>query len=121
MKEETRDYTVKARLTKQEYQEFVKRVGKYGTENNMSAYIRSCIFSDDLRHSLAVADEMKNLNYQIRKIGVLINQITIGVNRGILYPGDAKVLVSKMKEIECLVGKFQKWLEEGNEAWRSQN
>ena len=75
MKEETRECIVKARLTANEYQTFLKKVKGSDRPDNMSEYIRACIFSDDLKHSITVARELKNLNYQIRKIGVLINQI----------------------------------------------
>lgn len=102
----TRVYFVKARLTEEEYERFLGKVKESYNPKNQSDYIRNCIFSDELQHSAAVARELKNLNYQIRKIGVLINQIAAGVNSGIVYRGDAKLVVSKLGEVERLLEGF---------------
>ena len=99
MKEETRECIVKARLTANEYQTFLKKVKGSDRPDNMSEYIRACIFSDDLKHSIAVARELKNMNYQIRKIGVLI------------FRGDAELVLKKMQEVEELVKTFEARIE----------
>lgn len=111
MKDETRDHMVKARLTKTEYEDFLTKVGASQDPGNMSGYIRACIFSEDLRHSTAVVRELKNMNYQIRKIGVLINQIAASANRGVMYRGDAELVLKKLQEVEELVKTFETHLE----------
>lgn len=126
MKEDkdTRDYIIKARLTEREYQHFISKVGDSHNPDNMSEYIRNCIFSDELLRSMAVTRELKNLNYQIRKIGVLINQIAKGVNAGIVYRGDAELIAGKLEEVQKMLKEFHKWFqEEGSqeESWRLQN
>ena len=50
---------------------------KYGTKEgsvNVSAFIREKLFREEIKE-LAYYRELKNLTYQIRKIGVNINQI----------------------------------------------
>lgn len=113
MKEDkdTRDYIIKARLTESEYQFFIKKVGDSSNPDNMSEYIRNCIFSDELLRSMAVARELKNLNYQIRKIGVLINQIAAGVNAGVVFRGDAELIAGKLEEVHEMLKEFHKWFE----------
>lgn len=111
MNDEIRTCIVKARLTQNEYNSFLEKVQDSARPDNRSEYIRECIFSDDLKHSVAVARELKNLNYQIRKIGVLINQIAAGVNRGIVFRGDAEVIVKKQKEIENMLQDFPQKIE----------
>lgn len=111
MKEDTRDYIIKARLTESEYQHFLSKVEGSCNPDNMSEYIRNCIFSDELLRSMAVARELKNLNYQIRKIGVLINQIAAGVNAGIVLRGDAELIARKLEEIHKMLEVFHRWFE----------
>lgn len=108
----TRTCTVKARLTPEEYRRFVERVKKSAKPDNQSQYIRECVFSDELLKSYAVAKELKSLNFQVRKIGVLVNQIAASANRGVWYPGDAELILKKFGEIENLVNDFQSRLKE---------
>ena len=101
--ETNRIYTVKARLTPEEYKMFCEHVQESSRPQNKSNYIRECILSEDIWKSTAVARELKNLNFQIRKIGVLINQIAASANRGVWYPGDMELVLSKLQEAEDLV------------------
>ena len=72
--EANRIYTIKARLTPEEYKMFCEHVQESSRPKNKSNYIRECILSEDIWKSTAVARELKNLNFQIRKIGVLITR-----------------------------------------------
>lgn len=110
--ETNRIYTVKARLTPEEYKMFCEHVQESNRPKNKSNYIRECIFSEDIQKSTAVAKELKNLNFQIRKIGVLINQIAASANRGVWYPGDTELVLKKLQEVEELVEKFKKGIRE---------
>ena len=110
--ETNRIYTVKARLTPEEYKIFCEHVQGSNRPKNKSNYIRECIFSEDIQRSTAVARELKNLNFQIRKIGVLINQIAASANRGVWYPGDTELVLSKLQEVKDLVERFKEDLKE---------
>ena len=52
------------------------------------------------------------MNFQIRKIGVLINQIAASANRGVWYPGDTELVLSKLQEVKDLVERFKEDLKE---------
>ena len=81
-------YTV--RLSEQEYQQLKKKIlennewiFKYGTKKdrvNISAYIRDILFREE-KEERQYYRELKNLNFQIRKIGVNINQVAAKINR----------------------------------------
>ena len=107
-----RTYRIIARLTPEEYKQFTELVEKSDRPKNQSCYIRECIFSEDIQRSTAVARELKNLNFQIRKIGVLINQIAASANRGVWYPGDTELVLSKLQEVKDLVERFKENLKE---------
>ena len=75
-------------FTPEEYQEIVwlaecdsgiKR--KKTQEKNVSAYIRKCIF-DKNDNPAAIKKELRDLSYQVRKIGVNINQVVTKINAG---------------------------------------
>lgn len=82
-------YTV--RLSEQEYQQLKKKIlennewtFKYGTKKdrvNISAYIRDTLFREE-KEERQYYRELKNLNFQIRKIGVNINQVAAKINSG---------------------------------------
>jgi hypothetical protein len=57
---------------------------KYGIKEgsvNVSAFIREKLFREEIKE-LAYYRELKNLTYQIRKIGVNINQVAAKINSG---------------------------------------
>ena len=110
--EANRIYTIKARLTSEEYKMFCEHVQESSRPKNKSNYIRECVLSEDIWKSIAVARELKNLNFQIRKIGVLINQLAASANRGVRYPGDTELVLSKLQEVEDLVERFKEDLKE---------
>ena len=54
---------------------------KKGEKANTSAYIRKCIFLQD-DDPVSLKKELKTLSYQVRKIGVNINQVVAKINAG---------------------------------------
>ena len=110
--EANRIYTIKARLTPEEYKMFCEHVQESSRTKNKSNYNGERILSEAIWKSTAVARELKNLNFQIRKIGVLINQIAASANRGVWYPGDTELVLSKLQEVEDLVERFKEDLKE---------
>ncbi|WP_330688065.1 plasmid mobilization relaxosome protein MobC [Anaerobutyricum hallii] len=76
------------RLSEKEYQLLLSKAGndletktKKGDKANTSAYIRKCIFLQEDR-PVRLEKELKNLSYQVRKIGVNINQVVAKINAG---------------------------------------
>ncbi len=72
---------------------------KKNPKKNLSAYIRKRIFSGSNRPS-DFKQELKNLNYQVRKIGVNINQVTAKVNSSYVTPEDLQHLNTHLQEVE---------------------
>ena len=64
---------------------FRKGMGNIRRKNegsvNVSAFIREKLFREEIKE-LAYYRELKNLTYQIRKIGVNINQVAAKINSG---------------------------------------
>ena len=82
----TRSFLI--RFTEEEYALLEKLAAEDAEKNsrkekqkNISAYIRKCIFEPVLEPS-SLKKELKETNYQIRKIGVNINQVAAKVNSG---------------------------------------
>ena len=76
------------RLTEKEYQLLLAKAEndpetktKKGEKANTSAYIRKCIFLQD-DDPVSLKKELKTLSYQVRKIGVNINQVVAKINAG---------------------------------------
>ena len=88
-------------------------------ERNLSAYIRKCIFQST-GNPLAIKKEVKDLTYQMRKIGVNINQVVTKVNAGYAVPVDIDNLVIYLKKVEEEFFRLEKILEEWR-SWPSQN
>ena len=68
-------------------------------EKNISAYIRKCIFSS-ARHPCELKKELKELSYQVRKIGVNINQTVTKINSGYGSPSDIRMLQQCLADVE---------------------
>lgn len=113
-------------FTPEEYQEIVwlaecdsgiKR--KKTQEKNVSAYIRKCIF-DKNDNPAAIKKELRDLSYQVRKIGVNINQVVTKINAGYAVPVDIDNLLIYLKKVEEEFLRLENNLKE-REAWQSQN
>ena len=91
IKTETRDKTVKFRVTKKELEYLVASAKKQ--ERNLSEYIRDmllCEKPDNKRKLERLDKRMAELVYQVRKIGVNINQIAHNCNAAGIRSGDLK-------------------------------
>lgn len=113
-------------FTPEEYQEIVRLADgdteikrKKTQEKNVSAYIRKCIF-DRNDNPAAIQKELKGLAYQVRKIGVNINQVTAKVNAGYATPVDLENLLFYLKKVEEEFFRLEKDLKERG-TWPSQN
>lgn len=84
---------------------------KKNTKKNISAYIRKQIFSD-LNRPCDLKQELKNLAYQVRKIGININQVTAKVNSSYVTPEDLKHLDAHLREVEISFLEMTRRIEE---------
>lgn len=94
------------RFTESEFRKLEKLAGedeetrfRSSSQKNIAAYIRKKIFSgvssvDDLQK------ELTRLEYQIRKIGVNINQVTAKINSSYASADDIKALRVYLHDVE---------------------
>ena len=104
-----KDRKITFRVTQKEYtliDEMKKTETRftYGGRWDMSAYIRNLVLSQTGKKDVRVDIELKDLNYQVRKIGVNINQIAHRLNSNIGDMRDAEYVVELMKELK--IGKI---------------
>lgn len=111
-------YTI--RFSEKEYQQLEKKIKenddwkfKYGKEGrvNVSAYIRDVLFRRELEE-IRYCRELKNLTYQIRKIGVNINQVAAKINSGYKNQDSVFYLQKNLSQVEEEVKKLIEKLEE---------
>ncbi|MCP1101992.1 hypothetical protein M2454_000785 [Aequitasia blattaphilus] len=115
---------VHLRLTEREF-DILKKLAEEDIESktldgkvNLSAYIRNVVFVNGRPKDMK--RELRNLNFQIRKIGVNINQVVKRINSGYFFQDDALHLAEELKKIEELENKMLALLEEGI-LWQSQS
>ena len=81
--------------------------------------MRKCIF-DRSDNPATIQKELKGLAYQVRKIGVNINQVAAKVNAGYATPMDLENLLFYLKKVEEEFLRLEKDLKERG-IWLSQN
>lgn len=116
-----REVIVCLRLTREEYEHVCKKADedaatrrRDGTRN-LSAYMRKCVLQESGYRDKAVLEkEIRQLAYQVRKIGVNINQVTKRINSGYWNRDVAVALQEELAE----VGREMKALTRAvREAW----
>lgn len=85
---------------------------------NLAGYIRSRVFAAAGIKNTSLISNVKDLNYEIRKLGVNVNQIARKMNSGIGTERDIEVLRIKLERIEQLIAYYTN---EVNQIWQSPN
>ena len=114
------------KLTQKEYDYIVQKAQEdRGTrwrsgEKNLSAYIRKCVlYSAGFEKEKYIQEELNSLTYQIRKIGVNINQATKKINSNFYDIETTEQLHHGLREVEERLQMLIEKLEEiygGNEV-----
>ncbi len=119
-------FVVSVRLTETEYKDLCRQAEQdlethtRAGAKNLSAYARKCILKGmGRRNELELKRELKNLAYQVRKIGVNINQVTKKLNGGYGAWGETAVkLQGSMSRIQTefrkLRDRMEKEMEDGS-------
>lgn len=112
-----KDRKITFRVTQEEYtliDEMKKTETRftYGGRWDLSAYIRNLVLSQTGKKDVRVDMELKDLNYQVRKIGVNINQIAHRLNSNNGDMRDAEYVVELMKELNVKLEKLTEKIEE---------
>lgn len=96
---------------------FIDNKFKNGKEN-FSEYIREKLLLETNYKNQMLERQMKNLQYELRKIGTNINQVTRKINGEFGTPKDLEELKYHQKQIEK---KFDEFKQEVKHIWQSQN
>lgn len=108
MKAERKTKHIDIRVTPAEYEQLLRKA-----EGNLSSFCRSLLFQN-LNAKSPEAD-YKAIVYQIRKIGININQIAARTNAGISFIDDGQVLLRELKKIHEILEVLEE------QEWRLQN
>ena len=94
------------RVTEEEYELLKNRTVQSGIRSgNISEYVRRQVLGEEypyVREKL-----LRDMNYQIRKIGVNINQITARNNSRLYFVSDKEQLKEDMEELIKLFEEFR--------------
>jgi molybdopterin-biosynthesis enzyme MoeA-like protein len=116
-----RDREIGLKLTQDEY-EHISRMAENDADTrwksgkkNLSAYIRKCVLqSTGYRREGQIKKELDRLTYQIRKIGVNVNQATKKINSNFYDVEITERLHDEVKEVNRNLREFMDRLEEMN-------
>lgn len=115
---------IRLRLTDEELNFLKRRMDEDGSakfhsgKNNFSAYLRDRLLANAGYRNHILEQQNNNLDYELRKIGVNINQIARKINGGFGSRKDITDLYSYLNRIGQLVEEYQKKVEE---LWESQS
>lgn len=119
-----RSENVKVRLFPEEKEHLTRQAEKAGTRYkkssniNLSEYIRDILFRESHYSDWELKKLMRDTNYELRKIGVNVNQIAHKFNGNLGTREDLAALQKYLRSVENQLNR----LEEGVErAWQSQN
>lgn len=121
-----RNIYLNIRLTEEEYRELFERAGKEkenwnktGTRN-VSRYCRSLLFAEEAKEKRKNQD-LRELVFQVRKIGVNINQAVKRLNSMQIMQGDTVFLLEELERVEELLAEYREMYRKdkgGNDRWQ---
>lgn len=100
MKKERKIRHIDIRLTEKDF-----AILKQQADGNLSAFFRKLL----LQNAVPQKEErdLKELIYQIRKIGININQVTARMNAGICFFDDGEVLKNELQKVYRLLKELE--------------
>lgn len=113
---------IRIRLTKDELSHLKKSFSESKTlcfrngRGNFSGYLRNLLLQSSNYKNISLLKQMNSLRYEIRKIGVNINQVAKKVNSGFGTKEDIAELQIKLEEVRELLRKYEKEVEQ---IWES--
>ena len=94
------------RVTDEEYALLTERTKKAGiTGENLSEYIRQQVLGEEYPYQKEKL--LRDMNYQIRKIGLNLNQISARYNSSLYLEQDRRLVLQYMEELKMLLEKTQ--------------
>ncbi|RHT69194.1 plasmid mobilization relaxosome protein MobC [Ruminococcus sp. AM29-12LB] len=105
-KKDMKNRIITFRVTDEEYALLTERTKKTGiTGENLSEYIRQQVFGEEYPYQKEKL--LRDMNYQIRKIGVNLNQIAARYNSSLYLEQDRRLVMQYMEELKMLLEKTQ--------------
>lgn len=107
-----KNHFVGVKLSDREYQRLSQKAGedsetRYSNgRENLSGYIRKCALNASGGAEKNLNREIKKLTYQIRKIGVNVNQVAKKINTGYGYPEPMQAVSDLKRELEKIEEQF---------------
>ena len=94
------------RVTDEEYAMLTERKKKDGIKGkNLSEYIRQKVLGEEYQKKKKKL--LRDMNYQIRKIGVNLNQIAARYNSSLYLEQDRRLVLQYMEELKMFLEKTQ--------------
>lgn len=113
----SRTKRVELLMTEEEYKLLVKLASqdpdsmRKSGRSSLGAYIRNQVFAST-RQSSVIRRELRDLTFQVRKIGVNINQAVYHLNAGVGSQKDVDSLVSSSAKIQQLLAEILEKVED---------
>ncbi len=107
-----KEVRVSFRVSHQEHDEIISAVEQHynDVDGKVSEYIRQKVLHSDL--PIGIDKDIRDLKYQIQKVGTNINQIAKKFNAGFGYETDANDAVEEIRKIEIAFEKLLEIVEE---------
>lgn len=93
--------------------------GRVGERDNLSAYIRQLLFSRSGYRDEETVKLLRDLKYELRKIGTNVNQIARKINGG--YVGSSADLIELKDSLARIEAAFDDVKKEVEEPWQSRD
>ena len=78
---------------------------------NFSGFLRALILQNSNYKNINLQKQMKDLRYEVRKIGININQIAKKINSGLGTQNDLEEVKNDLNELKNLLEKYQNEVE----------
>ena len=120
-----RDQFVGLKFTQKEY-DYIKEKAAEDSDTcwkngnkNISAYIRKCVLQDsEYELGRYIRKEIKNVVYQIRKIGVNINQAVKRINANVYDIETTEQLFDSLENIYAIMKELEEKLEQADGCYK---
>lgn len=110
----SRDRKFTFRLTQEEYEFLLERFKQEDVSGKnyktLSDFIRESTLEKNGYHGRMIKEQLYDLKYEIRKIGVNINQVTKKINGGFGTTKDVEILESSLLGIENYLKVYEERL-----------
>lgn len=105
---------VPVRMTEEEYDRLLK-LSKEKQYKTLSEFIRDTLMEHNGIRSRALSKQLYDIEWEINKIGVNINQATKRINSGMGTRLDVKEMLANQQKLNILM---QEYIDGVNESWQ---